>query len=275
MVHTSTLYNAVKTVVITGLCYGWFVPVGMVGSILQKAYPTSQLTEEWTIQSDGNLTGSLPWNSQDVEPILDDNIEQPIADDMPQSKYPTKTPATPEAPQPVPTPLPTDFTATSSIDKTTSGTTIQKPFSKIRVRTAPKNLKQHTGSSVKSKRNKCAAKASKDGITKLSGTEYQLNKKLIRKYRNNWKEAQKLARLSWYTQNGERKGIRIRGIGCHSPVRHSGLRPGDVVLAINNKPLTSEKDLLATYGRMMIWKDVELSILRNGRPLSIQYAIRK
>ena len=72
----------------------------------------------------------------------------------------------------------------------------------------------------------------------------------------------------------QRKGIRIRGIGCTSPVRHSGLRAGDVVLCKWKVTFTKKKNI-SVYGRLLIWKDVRLSILRNGKPMSIDYSIRK
>jgi type II secretory pathway component PulC len=277
MTHTSTFYNAVKTVAITGLCYGWFVPVGIVSSILEHAYPTAELTEEWTIEQPQTQIGSIQSEPMVLPSVVEPVVEQTTSIEeivSPTSQMPSKTPVTPTV---VSTPTPSD-----SLHQEDTGTqisknqnSIHKPFSRVRAPILPKTAKKQGVRSRNGQRKKCSSKASDEGITQISTTEFQINKKLVRQYRNDWKAAQKLARLSWYTQNGERKGLRIRGIGCGSPVRFSGLKPGDIVLSVNNKSLTSEAELLATYGRLLVWKDIELSIVRNGRPMSLRYSIRK
>lgn len=277
MAHTSTILNAVKTLVITGLCYGWFVPVGLVGSIVQQAYPTSELTEEWTIESVHNVTGSLPWDEASTQSNVKEEQETASINEIEITEMvkPQKVQTESSTPTATATPTPSLDTNKDTLNASEDGTSIQKPFSKIRIQDLPNRNQQSRAGSIKSKQQKCSSRADNEGITQISNTEYQLSKKIVRKYRNDWQAAQKLARLSWYSQNGEHKGIRIRGIGCSSPVQYSGLKPGDVVLSINNKPLTSEKELLATYGRLLIWKDIELSILRNGKPMTFRYSIRK
>ena len=277
MTHTSTFYNAMKTMAITGLCYGWFVPVGLVSSIFKRAYPTAELTEEWTIEQSqtqiGSILSEVTQPSSTVETIVEKTAKNETTV-PPSSKSESTNSVTPTV---VSTPTPSISTSQDRTLTQTSNneTAIRKPFSLVRAPNLPKTFKQNEVRSVKGQRKKCSSNASDEGIIQISTTEFQLSKKLVRKYRNDWKAAQKLARLSWYTQNGERKGLRIRGIGCGSPVRFSGLKPGDIVLSVNNKSLTSETELLATYGRLLVWKDIELSIVRNGRPMALQYSIRK
>ena len=274
MTNYSTISRTLKAVTITGLCYGWFIPVGFVGNVLSEIYPTKDLTEQWEIagHDDGTAMSFDDLVSDEVHTnkvVVDDSVPQPKEVD-------SSSKSTQSTPLPAATPTPNqDITeaSTESLEPKSMGTKLTMVKRNTQFR---RNPIQKNGTSTKqSKGRKCKNTAPSTDIVQLSKNKYQLSKKLVRKYRHNWKAAQKLARLSWYSKDQQRKGIRIRGIGCTSPVRHSGLRAGDVVLAVNGKSLTTEKELLSVYGRLLIWKDVRLSILRNGKPMSIDYSIRK
>ena len=50
-------------------------------------------------------------------------------------------------------------------------------------------------------------------------------------------------------------------------------RKGDVVVAINGHSLQKDADLLKVYGRLLVWKKVELKVQRNQRFITVKYTI--
>ena len=111
-------------------------------------------------------------------------------------------------------------------------------------------------------------------IQKINARSYILPKKLIRHYSRNWNEASALAYLGWSKdRTGSVQGIKIRHISCDSPLPYAGLKKGDVVLAVNGKSITSNAKLMKLYPRLFRWRTIELTVLRNGRPLKIQYQV--
>ena len=111
-------------------------------------------------------------------------------------------------------------------------------------------------------------------IQKINARSYTLPRKLIRHYSRNWTEASRLAYLGWSKDaNGTVRGVKIRHISCNSPLPFAGLKRGDVVTAVNGKSINSNAQLLKLYPRLFHWRTIELSVLRNGRPLKIQYQV--
>jgi S1-C subfamily serine protease len=99
-------------------------------------------------------------------------------------------------------------------------------------------------------------------------------KKVVKHYSTHWKEANRLAHLTWASQpNGERSGIRLKGISCRSPLKYTGLRRGDVVVSVNGMPVDTERSLLKIYGRLMFWKKMEVVVKRGAKTITLQYDI--
>jgi serine protease DegQ len=65
------------------------------------------------------------------------------------------------------------------------------------------------------------------------------------------------------------QGAVITQVRDNSPADAAGIRPGDIVVAINGKPVNSENDLYNAEGLLPVNSNVELKLLREGKPLTM------
>jgi Do/DeqQ family serine protease len=62
-----------------------------------------------------------------------------------------------------------------------------------------------------------------------------------------------------------RTGALVSDVAPGSPAENAGLRRGDIVLQVNGKPLTDQRDLQLTVAKMAPGTTINLTILRDGR----------
>jgi serine protease Do/serine protease DegQ len=65
------------------------------------------------------------------------------------------------------------------------------------------------------------------------------------------------------------QGAVITAVQPKSPASKAGLEPGDVVVAINDKPIKSSQEIRNVIGLMPVGEEVKLDILRNGESKTI------
>ncbi len=66
------------------------------------------------------------------------------------------------------------------------------------------------------------------------------------------------------------KGVVLDSIAPNSPAAQAGLRQGDVIIAIDGKPMASEADLRQAIQAHKIGDTIELTVLRNGKHTSVR-----
>lgn len=81
----------------------------------------------------------------------------------------------------------------------------------------------------------------------------------------------RIAQLLGLTQD---KGVVVTGVDAGSAAEQAGLQPGDVLTAINGKPLRSVNDLRNTEGLLPVGSAVKLSMLRQDKPMEIVAMLR-
>jgi len=69
---------------------------------------------------------------------------------------------------------------------------------------------------------------------------------------------------AWADRTGRRKALRVAEVVEHSPAELSGLRGGDMVLAVNGEPLGDAGSLQRLLLDDAIGSRVEITVLRNG-----------
>jgi hypothetical protein len=258
----NSIKNIIKSISIVSLVYGWFIPVLWLPS---PQYNTEISEEEafsvnfdiGTLDFDDVISDEieLTENTEPAERLDKDN--QPSPKQSISKTTDTKSKAIPEKTE----------VATNFEKETSAGTNApilrkeQLPFLKKR-RTRTKRCSYQNPEIIQTAQTTTSAK-------------FALPKKLVSYYRHHWKEANRLANLSWAKdRDGTVKGIRIRHIYCKSPVRFSGLKKGDIVLSVNSNSVQTNADLLKIYSKMPFWKKIELKILRKGKPFKLQYTLK-
>ncbi len=68
-------------------------------------------------------------------------------------------------------------------------------------------------------------------------------------------------------------GVIISQVAANSPAEKARLRPGDIVLSINGKPIKNSASLRNSLGLLTIGDNAKLQILRNGKQLPVSITI--
>jgi Do/DeqQ family serine protease len=75
-------------------------------------------------------------------------------------------------------------------------------------------------------------------------------------------------------KNGQ-QGVLVTGVANHSPAKKSGIKPGDVIVAVNGEKTISTGILRSQIGVHSVGDNVKLSIIRNGEKKDITVKIGK
>ncbi|GAB3789750.1 DegQ family serine endoprotease [Dyella agri] len=81
----------------------------------------------------------------------------------------------------------------------------------------------------------------------------------------------RIARLLNLTQD---KGVVITGVNAGSPAEQAGLQPGDVLTAIDGKPLRDVNELRNTEGLLPVGSSVKLGVLHGGKTREVTAVLR-
>lgn len=81
-------------------------------------------------------------------------------------------------------------------------------------------------------------------------------------------------RVRPHKRGGEIDGFRLRRVRRKSVFETLGARRGDIVHAVNGKPLTSVESALAAYQELRTANGFEFQITRKGKPITMEIDIR-
>lgn len=70
-------------------------------------------------------------------------------------------------------------------------------------------------------------------------------------------------------------GVLLSGVLEGGPADRAGLKPGDVLMAVNNQPITDVRALLNQVAQLGPGNDVNIKILRKGKELVLPVQIGK
>ncbi len=112
------------------------------------------------------------------------------------------------------------------------------------------------------------------GIRKISDTKYQVTRELLDKVLGNNLELMRTARVVPHIEGGRTVGIKLFGIRGKSMLDRIGLANGDMLRTINGYDMSSPNTALEAYARLRSAENLTVSIVRNGRPVDIDYEVR-
>jgi serine protease DegQ len=80
--------------------------------------------------------------------------------------------------------------------------------------------------------------------------------------------------LAKLLQLGDTRGAVVTRVRARTPAESAGLKPGDVIVSLNGRTITSAQDLHNAEGLGEPGAAVSLGLLRDGRPLTLQTTLK-
>jgi general secretion pathway protein C len=112
------------------------------------------------------------------------------------------------------------------------------------------------------------------GVRALGENRWAIPAAEVEKARSNMNELLKQARLEPNIVNGQTSGFVVRMIRPHTLFTMLGLRLGDVVMQVNGVSLDSPEKALQIFQQLREAKNISISLLRNGKPLTFEYEVQ-
>jgi general secretion pathway protein C len=112
------------------------------------------------------------------------------------------------------------------------------------------------------------------GITRISDTEYQVDRSLVTSLMSNQAELMRMARVIPHEENGEVVGVKLYGIRRSSLLGRLGIRNGDMLRSINGFDMTSPDTALQAYAQLPSTSEVTVSLQRRGQDMSIKFNLQ-
>lgn len=257
------LPQIIKGITISACLYAWYIPVTFFKSpntITIQEELDSPVIVQW---ADLSIDETTP-EQVSTEIVTTDTIESTVV--KPVKKTPTDialhTKNKAESIEP-------EHTNPSANQSTNMN--ISAPIEP----TIPITKRTKTDRSTKNaKPQKKQCQITNPNIAEIAPGFFTMPKALFKHYATHWIEANALARLVWKDNaDGEHYGITIKQIACTSPLKFTGLQRGDVVLTVNEHTIQSDRDILKLYTKALLWKEIDVIILRKGKPMKLHYSL--
>ena len=71
----------------------------------------------------------------------------------------------------------------------------------------------------------------------------------------------------------DQKGALVQGVVPRGPAAKAGVQPGDIIVEVNGKPVSSGGDLTRSVALVQPGSKVDLTVLRNGQKKSLSFAV--
>jgi general secretion pathway protein C len=112
------------------------------------------------------------------------------------------------------------------------------------------------------------------GITRISDTEYRVDRSLVTSLMSNQAELMRMARVIPHEENGQVVGVKLYGIRRSSLLGRLGIRNGDMLRSINGLDMTSPDTALQAYAQLPSTSEVTVSLQRRGQDMSIKFNLQ-
>lgn len=112
------------------------------------------------------------------------------------------------------------------------------------------------------------------GIQKVGEYKYNVSRELLNKVLGNRLELIRTARVVPHEENGRVVGVKLYGIRNKSMLSRVGMKNGDMLRTINGFDMTSPDTALEAYARLRSADNLTVSVVRGGKPVSLDYRVR-
>ena len=114
----------------------------------------------------------------------------------------------------------------------------------------------------------------KNGIQKISATEFKVDRGVVDKILENQADLMKQARIVPEQENGKVVGIRLFGVRPDTLLGTLGMENGDRLEKINGFDMTSPETALEAYARLRTADHLTVSLNRRGQETNVDYNIQ-
>lgn len=128
--------------------------------------------------------------------------------------------------------------------------------------------KAGTGTASPSKRS---GLPNSSGIKQVGENRFIIPREVAEQARSNVNELMKQARMEPRITDGRTDGFIVRMIRPRSFLSQLGLRPGDVIMAINDVQLDSPEKALQIFQQLREARNIKLDLLRHNQPLTLDF----
>ena len=117
-------------------------------------------------------------------------------------------------------------------------------------------------------------KSISDKIHKVSDTEFNVERSVLEEVLEKQASLMRGVRLRPRKNGSDVMGLQVSRVRRGTLLNEVGLKNGDVIKGINGFDLTDPQKALEAYGRLRTASELELSLVRNGKPTSIEFHIQ-
>lgn len=111
-------------------------------------------------------------------------------------------------------------------------------------------------------------------ISKVSDTQYNVQRSLVDKLLQNQAELMRTARVIPHQENGRTVGVKLYGIRRNSLLGRLGIQNGDMLRTINGFDLSAPDSALEAYTRLREAKNLTIALTRRGQNLNMNFNIQ-
>lgn len=116
--------------------------------------------------------------------------------------------------------------------------------------------------------------AMESGITRVSDTNFNIQRSLVDTVLENQQALLSAARIIPHEENGRTVGVKMYGIRRNSLLGRLGVQNGDMLRTINGYDMSSPDSALEAYTRLRTADHLTLNVVRRGQPTTLDYNIQ-
>lgn len=147
----------------------------------------------------------------------------------------------------------------------------EKPTPSKRSTASKSTAKKRTS---RSKRAPKVPKDIADKISKVSDSEFEVDRSVVDKILENQSALMRSARIVPEQKDGKVVGIRMFGIRKDTLLGTLGFQNGDRLESINGFDMTSPEKALEAYARLRTASNLNVKITRRGKPMNVDFRIK-
>jgi general secretion pathway protein C len=114
----------------------------------------------------------------------------------------------------------------------------------------------------------------KEGVTKVSETEYQISRSMLDEQLQDLSQLGMQARIVPNYRNGKYEGFKLVGVRPNSLYRAIGIRSGDIIKRINGAEINSPNKAIELFEQFKASNNIAMDVERRGQVQTFQYTVK-